>query len=214
MLICLICLISFVPTNKHQKYCSKSCCSKAYRNREHNKQTISKQAKQWAFDNQKRLKEYKHNWYKLNKKRTSVQRREYRASRAYEKATYDKIYRAHNRDRINLYIRNKKKKDIMYRLRCKLRSRIQKALKKNWKSGSSIDLLGCSIEKYKSYLESLFQIGMTWNNQGKWHIDHKRPISSFNLINSSQQRKCFNYKNTQPLWQRENLAKGDKYDRI
>lgn len=54
---------------------------------------------------------------------------------------------------------------------------------------------------------------MTWENQGKngWEIDHIRPCSSFNLEDPEEQRKCFNYKNLQPLWAKDNMIKGDRW---
>ena len=51
---------------------------------------------------------------------------------------------------------------------------------------------------------------MTWDNHGKWHIDHIKPCASFDLLHKKQQRKCFYYKNLQPLWAQENLSKGAK----
>jgi hypothetical protein len=51
---------------------------------------------------------------------------------------------------------------------------------------------------------------MSWSNWGKfgWHIDHIRPCASFDLSKKSEQLKCFNYSNLQPLWAVENLKKG------
>ena len=74
------------------------------------------------------------------------------------------------------------------------------------------ELLGCSRMQLRLHLESLWQKGMNWDNYGfyGWHIDHIRPISSFNLNKKSEAKKCFNYKNLQPLWARENLCKGKK----
>ena len=67
-----------------------------------------------------------------------------------------------------------------------------------------------SREELISYFESKFQKGMTWKNYGRygWHIDHIKPCSSFDLTNSEELKKCFNYKNLQPLWWQENLSKG------
>ena len=35
-----------------------------------------------------------------------------------------------------------------------------------------------------------------------------RPYCSFNLLEESEQMKCFHYKNLQPLWGQDNLIKG------
>ena len=53
---------------------------------------------------------------------------------------------------------------------------------------------------------------MNWKNQGRygWHIDHIKPCSKFDLSDPDQQKKCFNYKNLQPLWKMENVLKDDK----
>jgi hypothetical protein len=58
--------------------------------------------------------------------------------------------------------------------------------------------------------EKKFKPKMSWNNYGKWHIDHIKPCCSFNLSKSEEQRKCFHYSNLQPLWAKENLSKGKK----
>ena len=41
-----------------------------------------------------------------------------------------------------------------------------------------------------------------------FHVDHIKPCSSFNLEDPEEQKKCFHYKNLQPLWAKDNLAKG------
>jgi hypothetical protein len=75
-----------------------------------------------------------------------------------------------------------------------------------------LELLGCTLEEYKHYLESKFQPGMNWDNHTKhgWHIDHIIPVSSFNLSDESQLKKAFHYTNTQPLWAKDNISKKDK----
>lgn len=73
-----------------------------------------------------------------------------------------------------------------------------------------MELLGCTADEYKSHIENLFTEGMSWDNYGEWHIDHKKPCASFDLSDPNQQEECFNYKNTQPLWAADNYKKGAK----
>ena len=55
----------------------------------------------------------------------------------------------------------------------------------------TVELLGCSLDELKTYLESKFQPGMTWDNYSRngWTIDHILPLSSFNLIDQNQLKK-------------------------
>jgi hypothetical protein len=91
-----------------------------------------------------------------------------------------------------------------------LRSRIWHALKHNFKSKSTLKLIGCSIEFLKFYLERKFEYNMNWNNYGKWHVDHIIPCASFDLSNPEEQALCFHYTNLQPLWAKDNLKKHAK----
>ena len=75
-------------------------------------------------------------------------------------------------------------------------------------------LLGCTVEECKSYLESKFKQGMTWDNYGyrTWHVDHIIPYSAFNFTDEEQVKRCFHYTNLQPLWAEENYKKRDKIE--
>jgi hypothetical protein len=81
---------------------------------------------------------------------------------------------------------------------------------KTTKCKKTLELLGCSLEEARNYIQSKFKEGMTWENYGLygWHIDHIIPCASFDLKDPEQQKKCFNYTNLQPLWWHENLSKG------
>lgn len=92
-----------------------------------------------------------------------------------------------------------------------LRNRIYGALKGNKKSDHSIQLVGCTVEQLWVHLESQFQENMNRENYGKWHVDHIKPCSLFNLTDPREQRRCFNYQNLQPLWAEDNLTKNNKY---
>ena len=48
---------------------------------------------------------------------------------------------------------------------------------------------------------------MTWDNYGKWHVDHIIPVSRFDLTDPEQQKICFHFTNLQPLWGGENIGK-------
>lgn len=102
--------------------------------------------------------------------------------------------------------------DVQFKLATRLRIRMYCALKQNNKAGSAIKELGCTVSELKSYLEKQFKDGMTWKNWGKkgWHIDHVKPLSSFDLTDSNQFAKAVHYTNLQPMWAEENLSKSNK----
>jgi len=135
----------------------------------------------------------------------------YKKYKKHHSEVYMKEYREKNKIQIAKkhleYITNKRKTDINYRLTENLRKRLNHALKGDTKFSSVLKLLGCSLESLKKHLESQFKPGMFWNNYGEWHIDHIRSCYTFNLSKLSEQRKCFNWTNLQPLWAEENCSK-------
>lgn len=75
------------------------------------------------------------------------------------------------------------------------------------------DILGFGPVDLMAHLEALFHPGMTWENYGLWHIDHKRPVCSFGFKTVEDQDflKCWSLKNLQPLWALENMKKGGRF---
>ena len=135
----------------------------------------------------------------------------YKEYKKHHGEVYMKEYRELNKIQIAKkhleYITNKRKTDINYRLTENLRKRLNHALKGDTKFSSVLKLLGCSLESLKNHLESQFLPGMSWNNYGEWHVDHIRSCYTFDLSKLSEQHKCFNWKNLQPLWAEENCSK-------
>lgn len=111
------------------------------------------------------------------------------------------------------YIFNKRKTSISCRLSSQLWHRFWLALKNNFKNGSAVKDLGCSISEFKLYIENYFSIfpGMSWDNYGKdWHLDHFIPLSYYNLEDRTELLEALHYTNLQPLWKSENIKKHNK----
>ena len=122
--------------------------------------------------------------------------------------------RAETMAKQNAYQKKRRKEDPNYKMCRILRCRLHKALKRNTKSASTLDLLGTTVEHLRQHLEVQFLPGMNWQNHGqgkdKWVVDHMMPVRSFDLTQEDQQRQCFHWTNLQPLWDPDNNAKSDK----
>lgn len=77
------------------------------------------------------------------------------------------------------------------------------------KTNSTYTLLGYDTQKLKQRIESQFKSGMSWDNYGQWHIDHKKPISKFSKDSSISTINALC--NLQPLWALDNRQKYNKY---
>lgn len=126
-------------------------------------------------------------------------------------------------------VREKKNKtqqlNINFKIRQNIHGRIIASLKKydKKKKDCTIEYLGCTINEFKDYIESLFTEGMSWDKYGIYiddfgikkigfHIDHIIPCCAFDLTNSIEMLLCFNWRNCRPLWGIENIKKGGKFD--
>lgn len=147
--------------------------------------------------------------------------REYRIKTDYDKLYHfknreklnakNRKYQSENKDKIRKYINNKHKTNWNFRISKNLRNRTYLAFIGFCKSQSIMDLIGCTIEELWVKLELQFKPGMTKENYGEngWDIDHKIPISFFNLSDPVEQKQCFHYWNLQPMWHKDNLIKGN-----
>lgn len=119
-----------------------------------------------------------------------------------------------NKENINSHAKNRRKNDIIYKIKSNCRSRLAKLFKDGqYKFSKTFGLIGCSPQKLKLHLEKQFVGKMSWKNYGRrgWHIDHIKPCSLFDLTNLNEQKVCFHYTNLQPLWAKDNLVKSDKF---
>lgn len=168
----------------------KSCQSNIEKyNRLIGNTTSTERNKRFRENNPDKIKKYLKDYSNKNKEK---------------RKEYDKNYRINNRGLINkrsceYYILNPHLKTWRSVLKSQLR-RMGKT-----KEGNTIDLLGYSALELKLHMESLFTEGMTWDNHGEWHIDHIKPLSSFNKETHPSVVNALS--NLQPLWAKDNRDK-------
>ena len=177
-------------SNSKEKFIEKS---KQYIS--NNKEKVKLKKKEYRRKNKEKIKEYKiknsERYYEYNK-------------------TYGKSYRTKNKNILNLYFReyyNIRKYKRAWR---SILSRYMKYIKSH-KSKSTLLSLGYSYLDLKQRIECQFKSGMSWDNYGLWHIDHKKPLSSFNKETPANVVNMLS--NLQPLWADENLKKGKKWQK-
>ena len=189
-------------------------CKKEYR-REYRKANIEKERQQVD------------EWRKANPERVQARRkRHFEANRDRERET-GKQWARKNTEKI----RKSNKKWVMAnpekaceikrrytaksknRLSHSIGSRISRSLAAGKSGCHWEELVDFTIDGLIAHLESQFQPGMTWDNYGEWHIDHIRPIASFDFTSYEdlEFKECWALDNLQPLWAKDNTRKGSKH---
>jgi len=144
------------------------------------------------------------NWYEENKNFRKEYLKEYREK------NYEKIKQTKRN-----YEKKRKSTDPTYKLIGNFRTAIYTVLKENnvTKYGHYFEMLGYQPEQLINHLEIQFKDGMTWDNYGEWHVDHKLPITyfKFNNVTDDEFKKCWSLKNLQPMWGNENITKSNKF---
>ena len=117
------------------------------------------------------------------------------------------------------YLQERRKSDISFRLKERIRSRLNSAVKAKKKNGSAVKDLGCTIADFKEHVEGLFYESpthgaMTWQNwgvgPGKWQLDHIVPLSSVDLTSRFDFLRVVHYSNIRPLWHEDHVLKTKK----
>lgn len=150
-----------------------------------------------------------------------ISRNRFDHCKAYHKAYYKNYSNTRDmREYRNEYYRKynykRRRSDEQFRLTQCLRSRMGKIIRNLdiAKHSSVIKSLGCTLEQLKEHIEKQFQPGMSWKKHGVhgFHIDHIRPLCSFDLSDPEQYKQACHYTNLQPLWAKDNLSKNGRYD--
>lgn len=158
--------------------------------------------KQWYSKNKEIIRKKAREVYVNNREKELKRIQEYHNSHKEEQRIYNKNYA-----RENYY------SDIKYRISRSVRTKIVRTLKQGRKGRQRWEsLVGYSLEDLRVRLEALFKNGMSWENYGKWHIDHIKPISSYQYKDYTDNsfKECWKLENLQPLWAFDNINKGGK----
>lgn len=97
----------------------------------------------------------------------------------------------------------------VYRVANRIRNKTYKVFKhmSGSRSATASAAIGLNWNLLKHFIESQFADGMTWENMGKWHIDHFVPMK---LAKTRREvEHLSHYTNLRPMWDIENLKKGD-----
>ena len=151
-------------------------------------------------------------YYLINKERIISKSKEYYDNNKESKLEYQKEYQKNNKDKRNSYLIERRQNDPLFKLITNIRNLIYNSFYYNGysKNSKTEELLGCSFEELKQYLESKFEPWMSWDNRGLYNgelnygcdIDHIIPLSSVN--EEIDIIKLNHYTNLQPLCSKVN----------
>ena len=157
----------------------------------------------------KELVELKRKEY-IQTEKYKIRRQNYLKENREEINRVKKLYKLNNREKVLQDKREyyqRKKNDPIFALTKRLRQGIYRSIR-GVKLRSSLDILGCTEEKFKIHIENQFTDNMSWDRLNEIHIDHIIPISSAETLEDVY--RLNHYTNLQPLWARDNIQKYNK----
>ena len=169
----------------NKKYYEKHRLQILQRKKDNYKKNKEKKKKYYE-DNKEYILQTCQKYKKVNKEQIKKERKEYYQKNKEQIKIYHKNYYIKNKeiciDRNNKYKNKKYKKDITYKISRCISSSLYRYLQENNLSKNKKHweiIVGYTIQDLRDHLEKLFKPGMTWDNHGKWHIDHIIPKSFF-----------------------------------
>ncbi len=166
-------------------------------NKEGLKEYQKEYMKKYNQKNKEKLKEYSKRYYQKNKEKVSQKNKEYNQRTWVIKR---------RRKQQNKYTKEKKKEDIQYLLRCRLRRAISDAFRHYTRTGKVMTSKKYGID-YEKIITHLKPFPKDIEN---YHIDHIIPLSKFDFNNPQEVKWAFAPENHQWLTAKENLSKGNK----
>lgn len=205
-------------------YC-KSCQrldKKAYY--QTNKAVIDGKNRRWTERNREKCRGYVRASYWRNHEQELERGQQYNRNNPGKASArslkWEKEHPEQARQTDRVYQQKRRQNNPGYRALDNVRRRFNGLLHGKTKNAASItQLIGCGHNELRAHIEKQFQSGMAWDNYGKgagkWEIDHVRPCASFSdLTDPEQLAQCCHYSNLQPMWGRDNVIKGAKYEGV
>ena len=163
---------------------------------------------------QEELNEKGRKYYHETIKKQHTRAKKYYTKNCEEIQSQRRKYREENSEKVQKwrseYFKMRRQTDPMFKLNSSMSTVIGQSLKGNKAGRHWESLVGYTLDDLKKHLEKQFIMGMTWNNYGEWHLDHKIPVSIFNFEKSEHGdfKRCWALSNLQPMWAKENWSKG------
>lgn len=180
-----------------------------------NPEKVLKDRRKWYKNNP----EYNNKYYKENFTRIIENSYKWAKENPEKVLEFSRKHRRENLEKCQKnareFARKQYKDNPKMKLNHNMRTSIWRALKSNKNGCHWETLVGYTLGKLKRHLEKQFVEGMTWENYGEWHVDHKIPVSVFNFTKPEHNDflKCFALCNLQPLWAKDNLSKQAKLNK-
>lgn len=201
MKVCTQCKVGkefkFFPIRKDSKDGFRNKCKECYKHNnknyyENNKENLLLQKKEYYKNNKENFLIKNKENYENNKEVRLSNAKEYYLSNREEILKKQRKYILENKENkkeyYKIYFNNRLNTDKIFKLKHYIRSMIRSSfsLMGYSKSSQTLEILGCSFDEFKIYLESKFEDWMTWENRGLyngelnygWDIDHIIPLSS------------------------------------
>ncbi len=184
-----------------------------------NKDEILKKSSIWNKDKRKndpiyiaKSKERKKKYYLKNKEKIKENVRKYVLLNTEKIKNYKSIYSKSYLSRQNKKRNEKYANDAYYRLSRNISSAMGRSIRQNKNGRHWETLVGYSLIQLYNHIELLFKDNMSWDNHGKWHIDHIIPKSlwEYDKPEDSEFKQCWALANLQPMWAEENFRKAKK----
>jgi len=174
-----------------------------------NKEKIKAYLRKYYLKNKEKIKEKSKENYYNNRENQKLYKKDYYLKNKLQLDEKNKKWKKNNKEKFAKYVKNymiyRRKVDPNFRIKHKLRTRLNIVLKK-YAEGKKFSSESYGID-YGKIIEHLKPFP---KHMEEYHIDHIKPLCSFDLTDPQQIKKAFAPENHQWLLAKENLKKGGK----